>query len=84
MNNATTLTAVARTFTPCSPRHRSCSPAHAGLVESYRLERWRQEHQLEGITGGHAEDYEHWKAKGGKLIDFRGWLKAHKRIQRAA
>ena len=67
------------TFTPCSPRHRSCSKAHAELVESYRSERHRQEVALEGVTNGHAQDYEHWKAKGGKLIDFGQWLKAHKR-----
>lgn len=69
-------------FTPCSPRHRSCSPAHADLVSNYRVEHHRQEVQLELITGGHQSDYEHWKAKGGKLIDFAAWLKAHKTGQR--
>lgn len=68
-------------FTPCSPRHRSCSPAHAELVESYRDERFRQEVQLEKRTGGYAGDIAHAKAKGYKLIDFRQWLRAHKRGQ---
>jgi hypothetical protein len=68
-------------FAPCSRRHRSCSPAHADLVSNYRIERHRQEVALETITGGHEHDKEHWKAKGGKLIDFRTWLKAHKRGQ---
>lgn len=66
------------TFTPCSPRHKSCSPAHAELVESYRDERFRQEVQLENRTGNYRGDIEHWKAKGGKLISFRDWLKAHR------
>lgn len=67
------------TFTPCSPRHKSCSPAHAELVESYRNERWRQEQQQEASTGNYAGDIAHAKAKGHKLIDFGDWLKAHKR-----
>jgi hypothetical protein len=67
-------------FTPCSPRHRSCSPAHSALVEDYRSERHRQEIALEAITGGHIADKQHWEAKGGKLIDFADWLKAHKQI----
>jgi predicted glycoside hydrolase/deacetylase ChbG (UPF0249 family) len=72
------------TFTPCSPRHKSCSPAHAALVESYRQERWRQEVQLEAVTNGYTADYEHWKAKGGKLITLSDWLKAHKHSHRTA
>lgn len=67
------------TFTPCSSRHKSCSPAHAELVADYRVERWRQEVELEGVTGNYAGDIEHWKSKGGKLIDFRQWLISHKR-----
>jgi hypothetical protein len=67
------------TFTPCSPRHRSCSPAHAALVEDYRLERWRQEQMMSDLTGSYPGDITHWKAKGGKLIDFGHWLRAHKR-----
>lgn len=67
------------TFTPCSPRHRSCSPAHADLVDSYRQERWRQIEELDKVTGHYPSDYEHWKAKGGRLIDFSTWLKARKR-----
>jgi hypothetical protein len=67
------------TFTPCSTRHRSCSPAHADLVASYRIERWRQEQAFEELTGAYAGDVEHAKAKGHTLIDFGAWLKAHKR-----
>lgn len=66
------------TFTPCSPRHRSCSPAHAELVDGYRLERERQQAQLDRFTGAYDSDVAHWKAMGGKLIDFRVWLKAHR------
>jgi hypothetical protein len=66
------------TFTPCSPHHKHCSPSHADLVRSYRAERERQEINVEAITGGYAEDYEHWKAKGGNMIDFGRWLKAHR------
>lgn len=66
------------TFTPCSTKHKSCSPAHADLVNNYRIERHRQEVIQEDITGAYPGDIEHWKAKGGKLISFRSWLKAHK------
>lgn len=66
------------TFTPCSKQHRSCSPAHAALVRGYWEERWRQIEDLDKITGHYPADYEHWKAKGGKLITFATWLKAHK------
>lgn len=67
-----------KSFTPCTPTHTACSPAHADLVRSYRIERHRQEVQLELITGGHRADREHWKAKGGKLITFAEWLALHK------
>lgn len=66
------------TFTPCSSKHKSCSPAHAALVESYRVERWRQERLQESATGNYPGDIAHAKAKGHSLIDFRQWLKAHK------
>jgi hypothetical protein len=66
------------TFTPCSPRHKSCSPTHAAMVWEYRAERARQEVRLEAVTGGYIADHDHWKAKGGKLISFGDWLKAHK------
>lgn len=69
------------TFTPCSARHKSCSPAHADLVAGYRIERYRQEMQQEDFTGNYRGDIEHAKAKGHNLIDFRAWLKAHKRGQ---
>jgi hypothetical protein len=65
-------------FTPCSKRHKACSPAHAALVESYRVERWRQERVFEKQTGGYPGDMAHAKARGHRLIDFRDWLKAHK------
>jgi hypothetical protein len=49
------------------------------MVREYQRERERQERQLEEITGNYAGDIHHWKAKGGKLIDFRTWLKGHRR-----
>lgn len=67
------------TFVACSPKHKSCSAAHSALVQGYRDERHRQEVQLEGWTGGYVGDVIQWMAKGGKLIDFRDWLKAHRR-----
>lgn len=70
------------TFAPCSPRHKSCSPAHAALVDGYRQERERQEQHLEDVTGNYAGDIEHLKAKGHILIDFQQWLKANKRMER--
>lgn len=63
-------------FIPCSPRHKSCSPAHAELVNDYQAERYRQEIALEAVTGGYEADYEHWRAKGGKLITFAEWLRS--------
>src|SRR5690606_9055091 len=68
-------------FTPCSAKHgKYCSPAHAAMVWGYRAERARQEQSRDKITNGHAGDERHWKAKGGNLIDFKSWLKAHKGI----
>jgi hypothetical protein len=49
------------------------------MVQGYRDERYRQEIQLERITGNYPGDIIHWEAKGGKLIDFRDWLKANRR-----
>ena len=65
-------------FTPCSEKHKSCSPAHAALVWGYRAERARQEQARDKITNGHAGDERHWRATGGKLITFKDWLKANK------
>jgi hypothetical protein len=67
------------TFTPCSPKHKSCSPTHADMVREYQRERERQERQLEHMTGNYPGDIIHWEAKGGKLIDFHTWLKANRR-----
>lgn len=62
---------------PCSLRHKQCSRWHSELVESYRVERHRQEVEFEGLTGGYAGDQEHARAKGHSLITFGDWLKAH-------
>ena len=66
------------TFTPCSPRHKSCSRSHAELVEAYRSERHRQEVLFEAETGGYSGDIEHAKAKGHTMIDFATWLRANR------
>jgi hypothetical protein len=71
------------TFIPCSPRHKSCSPAHAELVESYRIERHRQEVELEAATGGYAGDIAFYKATNGWIVSFGDWLKAHKVVRHA-
>ena len=66
------------TFTPCSRKHKSCSPFHADMVREYQRERERQETALEElINTGHGER-EHWKAFGGKMITFRDWLSGHR------
>lgn len=65
-------------FTPCSPKHKSCSPFHADMVREYRVERERQERQREYMTGDYPGDIIQWEAKGGKLIDFAEWMKGHK------
>lgn len=67
------------TFTPCSPKHKSCSTFHADMVREYQRERERQERQLEYLTGNYVGDIIHWQAKGGKIITFHLWLKAHRR-----
>lgn len=61
----------------CSSAHPSCSPQHFAMVQGYRLARHADEMQLEAVTGGHDGDHAHWKAKGGKLVTFGQWLKAH-------
>lgn len=73
------MPSVPVTFTPCSPKHKSCSQFHADMVREYQRERERQERELEELTGSYAGDIHHWKAKGGKLIDFHTWLKGHRR-----
>lgn len=66
-------------FTPCTPRHRQCSRAHAELVDSYRLERQRQVYALESVCGGYAGDEKLWRDQGGHLVNFKEWLKSHTR-----
>ncbi len=34
---------------------------------------------LESVTGGYVGDYRFWRDQGGRLIDFRDWLKFSKR-----
>lgn len=63
-------------FVPCSPRHLHCSPAHAELVRGYREERERQETANEYLHANGERKF--WKANGGKMIDFKMWLKSHK------
>lgn len=72
------------TFVPCSPRHeRFCSPAHAALVRGYVEERQRQEIAHDGLWNAYGTgEYEDWRENGGKLIDFRTWLRAHKGANR--
>jgi hypothetical protein len=68
-------------FVPCSPRHHHCSPAHAALVRGYREERERQETANETVLTARGER-EFWKANGGKLITFKTWLKANKKVEK--
>lgn len=63
-------------FTPCSVRHKRCSAAHADLVRSYRDERYRQEIDWEGVTGGHAGDANLQRAHGHSVITFADWLRS--------
>ena len=71
-----------RPFVTCSAKHKHCSRFHAALVRGYQVERERQEIALEAITGGHSGDREHWAATGGRLIDFKQWLIAHRQPRR--
>lgn len=66
-------------FVPCSVKHKSCSPAHAAMVRSYRDERARQEQLFEDEFGAYDGDERHAKATGTKLINFKDWLKANKK-----
>lgn len=67
------------TFTPCSPKHKSCSPAHADLVRSYRIERWRQEVQHEvQLDPRNVGERQFWKENGGHVVTFGDWLHWHK------
>jgi hypothetical protein len=68
------------TFTPCSTRHKSCSPAHADLVTGYRLARYNDEIRHEALLDSrNVGERALAKENGHKLIDFQQWLKAHKR-----
>ena len=67
-------------FTPCSPRHHSCSPTHAALVAGYRDERRRQEMLRDEITGMYTGDEKHYAATHEPLIDFKQWLIFNKRV----
>lgn len=62
----------------CSPRHKSCSPWHYEMVREYQRERERQQTALDELTSGWPGELAHWKANGGKLIDFQTWLRAHR------
>lgn len=64
-------------FTPCSPRHHHCSPAHAALVAGYRDERRRQAlcHEVELSYPG---ERKLWKENGIRLVNFRDWLIANR------
>jgi len=64
-------------FTPCSVRHKSCSPAHAALVRGYREERERQETLNEMVLSNPAE-LKIWKENGNRLITFKDWLIGNK------
>jgi hypothetical protein len=67
-------------FTPCSPKHKSCSPFHADMVRSYTQERQRQEIAHDGLWDAYGSgEYTAWKDQGGQLITFGEWLRAHKR-----
>jgi hypothetical protein len=71
-------------FVPCSAKHKHCTKAHSELVWGYRVERRRQELDLEAITGGYAADKADYLARGGRpLITFKQWLAAHKRVEQA-
>lgn len=65
-------------FVPCSSKHKSCSPAHASLVQGYRAERERQLLLFEAVSGGYKGDIKIWK-ENHSLITFKTWLKANAR-----
>lgn len=72
-------------FVPCSAKHKGCTKAHSELVWGFRAERRRQELELEAITKGHkADEVDHFARGGKKLITFKQWLIAHKRVKTVA
>lgn len=68
----------------CAKGHKGCTAAHRDLVNSYRVERHRQEVEQEGLTGGHQSDLDYLKAKGHKIITFADWLRHHVRQEQEA
>lgn len=54
------------------------SRPHTGsVIDDYRIERHRQEVELEGLTGGHPADIKDYFDRGGKpLINYKQWLKS--------
>lgn len=71
---------AAGSFTPCSPKHKSCSPAHAAMVWSYREERRRQEIQYE-LPYSYDGDRKLMRENGISLVTFKDWLIANKRSE---
>jgi len=60
----------------CSTAHPDCTAHHHGLVTGYRVERHRQEVDLEPVLSSPAER-QLWRENGGTIITFADWLRHH-------
>lgn len=61
----------------CSPFHEHCNPHHRNLVDGYRDQHYRELLALEGETGMHQGDIDHWKETGGRMTTFGDWIKSN-------
>lgn len=59
---------------PCSQGHIGCTTHHRDLVDGYRDQRYREELELEAVTGMHDTDIAIWRENGNRLTTFRDWL----------
>lgn len=62
-------------FTPCSPRHKGCTPAHVDLMDAWRVAKEANRREIEEATLGYKGDLELWVARGqGRVLTFREFI----------
>lgn len=68
-----------RSFTPCSPRHSKCSPAHAAMVEEYRLHRQAISEQAETEAMGYPTETAEFYRDSTRAVTFPEYVRQTRR-----
>lgn len=69
----TIMNTITKQTRKCSPAHRTCTPAHCDLVESYRCARQADLDALESATGLYATEVREYR-RTHRPITFKRWL----------